>query len=490
MLTYPKLSKVTAYSKDYNIIPVAAEFYADMDTPISVFKRLETQKNCYLLESIGQNQTTARYSFIGRNPFITFCAEGDSITIEDYSGSKKCFKGKPMDELKRLMDTYKAPKIENMPSFNGGAVGYFAYDIIRQYENLPNVNPDDLHLPDMCFMLTDEIVAFDHKRQKIIIIVNVHTGGDIEKQYNKAVDRIIDISRELHDMSRLAQRETREYRASASWKSNMTKEDFCRRIEKAKEYIKNGDIFQVVISQRFEAETNVSPLQAYRALRLINPSPYMYYLKFGDFDIVGASPEMLVRVENGIVQTGPIAGSRRRGKNVEEDLRLEKELLSDEKEIAEHTMLVDLGRNDIGRVSEFGSVRVTRFKYVERFSHIMHIISDVEGRLRQDKTCYDALAATLPAGTLSGAPKIRAMEIIDELEINKRSTYGGAIAYISFNGNFDSCITIRTGVFKDKKAYVQSGGGIVFDSVPENEYQESVNKASAVMRAIEEAGEI
>ena len=309
-------------------------------------------------------------------------------------------------------------------------------------------------------------------------------------QYKKATGRLLDIQQEMTDLSGLMKKEKREYRSSSKMVSNMTKEEFCANVEKAKEYIKNGDIFQVVLSQRFTVETNVSPFNTYRALRLINPSPYMYYLNFGDYQIAGASPEMLVRVENGVVQTGPIAGTRPRGKTVEEDMALEKELLADKKEIAEHTMLVDLGRNDIGRVSEFGSVKVTRFKYVERFSHVMHIITDVEGKLRSDKTCFDALGSTLPAGTLSGAPKIRAMEIIDELEKTKRSTYGGAIGYISFNGNFDSCITIRTGVFKDGKAYIQAGGGIVYDSIPENEYQESINKASAVLRAIEEAGDI
>ncbi len=484
------LDEVKSLAEEYNIIPLTVECYADMDTPISVFKRMQTERDCFLLESIGDSQVTARYSFIGRNPFISFENYGNVVTITDYSGKTETYEGKPMEELRRLVERYKAPKLDNIPSFNGGAVGFFAYDIIRQYENLPNIPEDDLHIPDMHFMFTDEIIAFDHKRQKIVIIVNIHAEGDIETQYRKAADRLMDIQLEMADLSALTVREKRQYREPSAPKSNMTKEEFCANVEKAKEYIKNGDIFQVVLSQRFSVETSVSPFNTYRALRLINPSPYMYYLNFGEYQIVGASPEMLVRVENGVVQTGPIAGTRPRGKTIEEDIALEKELLADEKEIAEHTMLVDLGRNDIGKVSEFGSVKVTRFKYVERFSHVMHIISDVEGKLRSDKTCFDALASALPAGTLSGAPKIRAMEIIDELEKNKRSSYGGAIGYISFNGSFDSCITIRTGLFKNGKAYVQAGGGIVYDSIPENEYQESVNKASAVLRAIEEAGDI
>ena len=482
--------EVKTLSKDYNIIPLTTECYADMDTPISVFKRMRTEKDCFLLESIGQNHVTARYSFIGRKPFLTFKSLESEITVTDCAGNTRTYTGKPMEELERIVSAYKAPKLDDIPSFNGGAVGFFAYDIIRQYEELPNSNPDELGVPDMQFMLTDEIIAFDHIRQKIVIIVNIHADGDIETQYKKAADRLLEIRREMEDLSPLAVKEESVQISTSKPVSNMTKEQFCKNVEKAKEYIKNGDIFQVVPSQRFTVETNVSPFNVYRALRLINPSPYMYYLDFGDYQIVGASPEMLVRVEDGIVHTGPIAGTRPRGKTVEEDMELEKGLLKDEKEIAEHTMLVDLGRNDIGRVSEYGSVKVTRFKYVERFSHVMHIISDVEGKLRKDKTCFDALGATLPAGTLSGAPKIRAMEIIDELENTKRCVYGGAIGYISFNGNFDSCITIRTGVFKDGKAHVQAGGGIVYDSKPEYEYRESVNKASAVLKAIEEAGDI
>ena len=484
------VEEVKELSKEYNMIPLTLECYADMDTPISVFKRMQTEKDCFLLESIGQNHVTARFSFIGRNPFVNFRSLGDEITITDYIGKTETYTDKPMQELQKLVTSYKAPKLDGIPSFNGGAVGFFAYDIIRQYEYLPNINPDELGIPDMQFMLMDEIIAFDHIRQKIVIVVNIHAEGDIDMQYRKATGRLLDIREEMSDLSALMKKEKREYRSASKMQSNMTKEQFCTNVEKAKEYIRNGDIFQVVLSQRFTVETSVNPFNVYRALRLINPSPYMYYLNFGDYQIAGASPEMLVRVENGVVQTGPIAGTRPRGKTIEEDMALENELLNDEKEIAEHTMLVDLGRNDIGRVSEFGSVKVTRFKYIEHFSHVMHIISDVEGRLRSDKTCFDALASTLPAGTLSGAPKIRAMEIIDELENVKRCAYGGAIGYISFNGNFDSCITIRTGVFKDGKAYIQAGGGIVYDSVPENEYQESVNKASAVLRAIEKAGDI
>ena len=483
------LEEAEKLAGEYNMIPLTLECYADMDTPISVFRRMGEERNCFLLESIGQNYLTARYSFIGRNPFLIFSSLGSQITVTE-GGKEKTFCGKPMEELEKIVTRYKAPVLDGVPSFNGGAVGFFAYDIIRQYEDLPDVNADELDIPDMQFMLTDEIIAFDHIRQKIVIIVNIHAEGDIGAQYKKAAQRLLEIKSEISAESARLKADDKRETVTEKIVSNVTKEEFCENVLKAKEYIKNGDIFQVVLSQRFTVKTNVSPFNVYRALRLINPSPYMYYLDFGGYQIVGASPEMLVRVENGVVHTGPIAGTRPRGKTVEEDMRLEKELLEDEKEIAEHTMLVDLGRNDVGRVSEFGTVKVTRFKYVERFSHVMHIISDVEGKLRRGKTCFDALSATLPAGTLSGAPKIRAMQIIDELENVKRSVYGGAIGYISFNGSFDSCITIRTGLFKDGKAHIQAGAGIVYDSVPETEYEETINKASAVLRAIEEAGNI
>ncbi len=484
------LERVKELAAEYNIIPLVSEFYGDMDTPISVFKRMADKGESFLLESMGSSLVTSRYSFIGRNPFIIFLGKGNSSETIYSDGRKETATGNPIENLEKLISRYRAPRLDGIPSFNGGAVGFFSYDTVRLYENIPDKNEDDLGLPDLHFMLTDELIAFDHNKNKIDIIVNIHVSDNLEEAYSKACLRIDEIREEMEDYSSLKTSQKPARGGKVKIESNMTKDEFCKKIERAKKYIEDGDIFQVVISQRFSVETDVDAFNVYRALRRINPSPYMYYLDFGNYKIVGASPEMLVRVENGTVQTGPIAGTRPRGKTVEEDMRLEKELLADEKEIAEHTMLVDLGRNDIGKVSEFGSVKVTRFKYVERFSHVMHIISDVEGKLRKDKTCFDALAAALPAGTLSGAPKIRAMEIIDELETKRRGAYGGAIGYISFNGSFDSCITIRTGVFKDGKAYVQAGGGIVYDSIPENEYNESVNKASAVIKAIESAGEI
>lgn len=487
---YPSLEKAKELAKNYNIIPITIECYADMDTPISMFKKLEEDKFCFLLESVEGNEDMNRYSFIGRNPFLEFKSYQNEITVTDYQNRTETFEGEPIAELKKLCEKYKSPILENIPKFSSGAVGYFAYDIVRLSEFLPNAPKDELSLPDMDFIFTDEIIAFDHIKQKLIIIVNMHVDSDIELQYERATRRIIEIQNEISSSKIGVIKKNQNFRASVKPKSNMTKEQFCSIVEKAKEYIKDGDIFQVVLSQRFEIETDVDPFNAYRAIRLINPSPYMYYLKFDNYQIAGASPEMLVRVEDGVVQTSPIAGTRPRGKTLDEDIRLEKELIADPKENAEHTMLVDLGRNDIGKVSKFGTVYVDRFKYIQRFSHVMHMTSDVKGELREDKNVFEALCSVLPAGTLSGAPKVRAMEIIDELETVRRGTYGGAIGYISFNGNLDSCITIRTALFKDKKAYIQSGGGIVYDSIPEKEYEESVNKAASMIKAIEQAQDL
>ena len=488
---YPTFDQVEDYAREgYNLIPVTLSVFADMDTPISAFRKLETDKYCFLLESVEGSELTNRYSFIGRNPFLTFKSYGGRAVITDYNGVVTEREGNPIDILNEYADKFKSPVIEGLPSFSGGAVGCFAYDLVRLTEKLPEPPEDDLDQPDMHFMFTDEIVAFDNKAKKIIIMVNIHPGENLRFRYDRAVERLIEIKNELAAPLELKSKPGSGFRGAGEPKSNITKERFCRNVEKAKEYIKNGDIFQVVLSQRFEIENYSDPFNAYRAIRVINPSPYMYYLKFDSCRIAGASPEMLVRVEDGIVSNSPIAGSRPRGKTAEEDRQNEFDLIADPKENAEHIMLVDLGRNDVGKVCEFGSVEVTRLKYIQRFSHIMHMTSDVQGKLRPDKTAFDALRAVLPAGTLSGAPKIRAMEIIDELETRKRGFYGGAIGYIGFGGSLDSCITIRTALFKDNKAYVQAGAGIVYDSVPETEYTETVNKAMAMIQAIERAGDL
>lgn len=491
---YPTLDEVKIMAKDYNIIPVTMEVYADMETPISLFKRFEESSCCFLLESVEGGEKWARYSIIGKNPFLVVESYKNKTIIRERNGSQREVEGNPVEIIKGIMGKFKGANLPNLPRFNGGAVGYFGYDLIRHYENLPNVPEDDMGLPECHFMFTDEVLVYDHLKQKIHIIVNLHVNGNIERAYISAVDRIKTIHREILDTRwKTADNSVLSYnkkKNELAVTSNISKEDFCRNVLKAKQYIRDGDIFQVVLSQRLCVETNENPFNIYRALRVINPSPYMYYLKFGGYRIIGSSPEMLVRVENGIVETCPIAGTRKRGRTKEEDEALEKELLSDEKEIAEHVMLVDLGRNDIGRVSKFGTVAVKNLMHIERYSHVMHVVTNVLGEIREDKTPFDALMSILPAGTLSGAPKVRAMEIIDELETVKRGPYGGAIGYLSFNGNLDSCITIRTIILKDGKAYVQAGAGIVADSVPEREYEECYNKAMALLKAIEEAGEI
>jgi len=491
---YPTLDEVKIMAKDYNIIPVTMEVYADMETPISLFKRFEESSCCFLLESVEGGEKWARYSIIGKNPFLVVESYKNKTIIRERNGSQREVEGNPVEIIKGIMGKFKGANLPNLPRFNGGAVGYFGYDLIRHYENLPNVPEDDMGLPECHFMFTDEVLVYDHLKQKIHIIVNLHVNGNIERAYISAVDRIKTIHREILDTRwKTADNSVLSYnkkKNELAVTSNISKEDFCRNVLKAKQYIRDGDIFQVVLSQRLCVETNENPFNIYRALRVINPSPYIYYLKFGGYRIIGSSPEMLVRVENGIVETCPIAGTRKRGRTKEEDEALEKELLSDEKEIAEHVMLVDLGRNDIGRVSKFGTVAVKNLMHIERYSHVMHVVTNVQGEIREDKTPFDALMSILPAGTLSGAPKVRAMEIIDELETVKRGPYGGAIGYLSFNGNLDSCITIRTIILKDGKAYVQAGAGIVADSVPEREYEECYNKAMALLKAIEEAGEI
>ena len=393
------------------------------------------------------------------------------------------------------MDDFKAAEIKGLPRFSGGLVGYMGYDMVRFFENIPDKNPDDLQVPDSVFIMADSLVIFDHSTHKVKIVVNAYLvkgkGRRAEKTYGQAIRKIEDIIKKLDapekkkklslDFARDKKTKTKKYKIE----SNFTKKEFEALVKKAKEYIKAGDIIQVVPSQRFHTKLNCDAFDVYRALRSLNPSPYMYYLNFNGLQIVGSSPELLVRCESGIVETRPIAGTRPRGRNETEDKKLEKELLSDVKERAEHVMLVDLGRNDIGRVCRPGSVRVTDFMFIEKYSHVMHIVSNCRGTLSKDKNAFDVLRACFPAGTVSGAPKVRAMEIIDELENTKRSYYAGAVGYFSFSGNMDTCITIRTMLVKGKDAFIQSGGGIVADSIPSKEYQETVNKAKAMMKAIE-----
>lgn len=489
---YPDLNEIKQLANAYTVIPVSMEVNADMETPVTLFKRFEDSKYCFLLESVEGGEKWSRYSFIGKNPFLIVKSIGDKTLIEDKYGKQEEIQGNPLNILRSLMNDYKAPDITGLPRFNGGAVGYFGYDMARHSEFLPNVPQDDLQLPDSYFIFTDEVLAYDHLKQKIHIIVNMHVGTNVERDYSSTVERIKEIRRELS----ILKWKVTENKHSGSkskenfkYKSNMTREDFCKNVVKAKKYINDGEIFQVVLSQRLCVETHKEPFDIYRSLRITNPSPYMYYLKFNDCKIIGSSPEMLTRVENGKVETCPIAGTRRRGLTIEEDERIEKDLLRDEKEIAEHMMLVDLGRNDIGKISQFGTIEINNLMHTEKFSHVMHLVTNISGRLQDNLTSFDAIMSIMPAGTLSGAPKIRAMQIIDELETVKRGVYGGGIGYLSFNGKLDSCITIRTIVLNENMAYIQAGAGIVADSIPDNEYQETLNKAEALLKALQEEGD-
>ncbi|MCM3784007.1 anthranilate synthase component I [Neobacillus mesonae] len=489
--------QVLKHAREYNLIPVAKRILADMETPIRLFSRFAEQEHAFLLESVEGGSTWARYSFIGTNPFLSISAKNGVIMIE-HDGQRKQLIGKPIEELKALLRQYRSPKMDELPPFTGGAIGFFGYDLLQYYEKLPKHAVDDLQMDDIQFMFCDQVIVFDHVKQQLLLVGNVHVkpgdrDQDILDNYAKVMEKLEELAKVLADEGprENANRHTiPSHIELGNVKSNLTKEQFIANVEQAKEYIRAGDIFQVVLSQRFHIETEVSPLQVYRVLRTLNPSPYMYYLKMGEEIIVGTSPEALVKVDGGRVQTRPIAGTRPRGATEEMDEQLAQELLRDEKERAEHLMLVDLGRNDIGKVSEFGTVKCDTFMEIEKYSHVMHMVTNVSGQIREDKDFFDAFLSCLPAGTVSGAPKLRAMEIIAELEREARGAYAGAIGYLGFSGNMDSCITIRTIIFKQGKAFVQAGAGIVWDSVPEKEYEETINKAKALLTAIRYAEEM
>lgn len=487
---YPSFVEVKKYEKDYNIAPIAYEIYADTETPINLFLKFkESCDCCFLLESVNGGEKWGRYSFIGFNPKMEVTIKDYNINIFHRDKKNETIKAEPFEFIKTLLDDYKSPKIKNIPKLCGGLVGYFSYDSVRYVEKrLKNPPFDDLNMYDCHFMLCDEIIAFDHLKQKIIIIKNVSLNGDILQNYNNAIERCYHIEETLKKelvISKKTNKGNKNFKVS----SNISKEQFIENVEKAKHHIKEGDIFQIVLSQRFEIENPPDSFDVYRVLRLTNPSPYMYYFKFKDYYISGASPEMLVSVDEKLVYTRPIAGTIKRGENEKQDRELEQMLLNDQKERAEHTMLVDLGRNDIGKVCEFGSVEVLDFMHIERYSQVMHLVTDVCGKLKDEKAPIDVLKAVLPAGTLSGAPKVRAMELIDEIENTKRGLYGGTVGYIAFDQNMDTCIAIRTILFKNNKAYIQAGAGIVADSVPSKEFEETENKAKAMVNAILEAGE-
>lgn len=468
----PSKAEFIELAKRGNLIPVYREILADAETPVSAYQKLHKRGGSFLLESVEGGERLGRYSFLGTNPRKLIRSDGDT-------GSD------PLKAVEAEMAQFKPVALPGLPRFIGGAVGFIGYEYIHHVEpTVPRPQRNDLGTPTLCFMITETILIFDRVSQTIKVVANAHIDGKPEVAYAAACARIDEIVTQLERPLAARALEFRREPSPVQVDSNMTAERHAEMITKAKEYIKAGDIIQVVLAQRFQTGTKASPLDIYRALRSVNPSPYMFLLDFEKFQLVGASPEVHVRCEDGKVEIRPIAGTRWRGKTPEEDARLEKELLADEKERAEHLMLVDLARNDIGRVCDFGSVHVPEFMVIEKYSHVMHIVSGVEGRLQPGRSPYDLMRATFPAGTVSGAPKIRAMQIISELEQSQRGPYAGAVGYFSFSGNLDSCITLRTALLKEGVAYVQAGGGIVADSEPEYEYQETVNKAKAMLKAI------
>jgi anthranilate synthase component 1 len=489
-----ELKHVQKLAETYNLIPIVRHVMADTETPISIFQQFAREEHAFLLESVEGGAKWARYSFIGNDPFLKLHGKNGKMVLE-HGGESTVLDDKPIELLKAKLRSFRSPALPELPPFTGGAIGFFGYDLLQYYENLPPHKTDDLDMDDLQFMFCDQVIVFDHFKQQLQIIGNVHipegaTDADIEESYNHTSAKLNRLISRLREPIKALPSMSGTYPPDpelGNVQSNLTKEQFIANVESAKEYIRAGDIFQVVLSQRFSVETEVDPLAVYRVLRTMNPSPYMYYLKMGEEVIVGTSPEALVKIRGDHVETRPIAGTRPRGATPEEDEALERDLLADEKERAEHLMLVDLGRNDIGRVSRFGTVKCDSFMEIERYSHVMHIVSNVSGKLSPDKDFFDAFISCLPAGTVSGAPKLRAMEIIAELENEARGAYAGAIGYLGFGGTMDTCITIRTIIFKNGKAYVQSGAGIVWDSVPENEYMETINKAKALLKAIRAA---
>ncbi len=484
-----------ALAATYNLIPVYREILGDLHTPVSAFHKLDDGRFAYLLDSVEGGESVGRYSFLGGAPSLVLQARGREVTVErdGTAETRTLADGEdPLHVLKGLMAAFRTAPTPGLPKFYGGAVGYFAYDMVRHFEALPHEPPDDLGLPDAFFVFTDACVIFDHLRHRILLVCNARVEGNPDAAYDRALAKIDDL------IAQLQAPETRPLgllpdapAADAAVTANFTHDGFLDAVKRAQEYITAGDVIQVVLSQRLQrtlSETlRAQPFNIYRALRYLNPSPYMYYLSYGDVKLIGSSPERLVSEEAGTVITRPIAGTRKRGKDAAEDAALAADLLADEKERAEHIMLVDLGRNDLGRVCAYGTVRVDELMAVEHYSHVMHIVSNVVGTLRPGLDQYDVLRACFPAGTVSGAPKIRAMEIIDELEPTRRGPYAGAIGYFSFAGNMDTAITIRTILVQNGIAYMQAGAGIVADSVPESEYQETLNKARALLAALEMA---
>ena len=486
---FPSLDRVKAIAPGYDIVPVYMEILSDVRTPISVLKALkQVSSHTYLLESADNSNHWGRYSFLGYDPKIELFCKNHQMTIKD--GTTRTFScSNPAAEIRNILNQYKSPRLEELPTFTGGFVGYFACEYIRYIEpilDFPTPDNDSAMVNDVDLMLFDKVIAFDHYRNKIYLIANISTN-DLERNYNKA-------ELELKALADLVvngkEANVPKGVLKTEFTSEFTKDEFEEVVKKTQHYIKEGDIFQCVVSNRREAEFDGSLLNAYRVLRTLNPSPYMFYLSGGDVELTGASPETLVKLAEGKLYTFPIAGTMRRGKTEAEDLAIEQRLINDEKELAEHNMLVDLGRNDLGKISRFGSVKVEALHMLQRFSHVIHITSTVSGEIQEGKDALDAIGATLPAGTLSGAPKIRAIEILHELEKSPRGVYGGAVGYIDFSGNMDVCIGIRMAMNKGGKVYVRAGAGIVRDSVPESEYNETLIKGQSMISAITDAQEV
>lgn len=481
----PSCDEIMELAKSYNTIPVCKEILADVITPITLLRRIAaSKKRFFLLESIEGGEKWGRYSFIGYDPIMRVSCKNAVVTIDRNGKMKNIETKKPLEVLCSILKDYKSPILKELPPFTGGLVGYFAYSMIGYAEPKLKIKSGDFN--DYDVMLFDKVIAYDHLKQKICVIVNMSTDKILEN-YGKATAEIEKIINLINDSSPLPELKGK---MKSDFECNVSEKEYCNIVEKTKEYIRDGDIFQAVISRKFTCKYDGSLINAYRVLRTINPSPYMVYMNIDNDEIISTSPETLVRLQNGRLYTFPVAGSRPRGKTDEEDIALEKSLLSDEKELSEHNMLVDLGRNDLGRISKYDSVEVTKYMVIHRYSKIMHICSQVESNIRDDCDAMDAIESVLPAGTLSGAPKIRACEIIEEQEALPRDIYGGALGYMDFTGNLDTCIAIRMAYKKGENVYVQAGGGIVADSVPKNEYEESANKAAAVMNAVRNADEL
>ena len=485
----PDFETFERLAQDHDLVPVFRQLVSDTLTPVSAYGKIQWGSCSFLFESVVGGERIGRYSFLGSDPFLQLNAYGHRVVVTNAEGTDTFESPDPLRDLERLLSEYRAAHVPGLPRFCGGAVGYAGYDTVRYVERLPDAPSDDRHLPDLSFAFYDRMVIFDQINKTILVIAHARTQGDLQTEYQEACDRVDEICRQL-------QRGTSDLQTTdislggeptRAAESNFTQEDFEAAVEKCKEYIRAGDIFQVVLSQRLQLETQARPLDIYRALRVVNPSPFMILLRTPEVNLVGSSPEIMVRVEDGQVTIRPLAGTRRRGASEAEDERLAAELLADPKERAEHVMLVDLARNDLGRVSQYGSVQLSDVMRVERYSHVMHITSNANGRLAPGKSALDALRAGLPAGTVSGAPKVRAMQIIDELEPHRRGPYAGAVGYVDFTGNMDTCIALRTLVMQGQTAYIQAGAGIVADSVPASEYQETLSKAKGLLKAVEVA---